>query len=686
MNHDNFNIETGSDECKALLETSTQDVYRKNAFRITGLPADVSIRDIKRRIDDLRHAEEIGDVEDEHSHAFALTPPPTLDDIRKTAQILQDPERRIIHELYWFWPLEWGKGKTDPALAALNKGDKTSAFNIWKQALNGQPGTSTLICKHNIAVLYHLVALDEELFKQNPNEEKLKLIDKYWWSSFKYWEEIIRDDHFWNLVTNRILSAGDPRLTADFAMSLRATLPKALHKIHGELALAYAEKGNVSLTRKHADYMSKTFQGLADDVSTTFNLITKPIQARVRDAVANAARIAGHQPDKASDAASDLFQQVEQPLEILKNLLDPKDHNLIDLLDAVADAGLTCHMTIAREQEDWIRSRKILEDAERYATSADVQARIAEQYSLCRIMRHCEMFSIGSKNSPENAASEGNSLLSIVRPLIAELDASGAHVNLKNRAKEEVAGTVAQCAIAYGNKTEDWENSMVLLAAAQQFAVSDGLKDFIDRNLKTVRQNIQNMEGSQSQEERNADFIGTADGTVYNTPGSSSKPASRRAYSSAPSSSNWKGALVVLGIIGFFIIVLGNNNSQQNHQPSYAPAPAQNAAPTSPRNDATPSPQSYDNRPSRSTLKSEIENGKRRADEIETQIREMDNSLQDYNNRLTYYRNAEMVDEHNALIPTYNALVQERKSLYYEYSQLIDDINSKVRSYNAGSR
>ncbi len=611
MNHDDFNIEIGSDECKALLETSTPYVYRQNAFRITGLPADVSIRDIKRRIDDLKHAEEIGDAADEHSHAYALKPPPTLADIREAAQILQDPERRIIQEFYWFWPLEWGSGKNDPALVALNKGDITSAFNTWKQTSNGLPESAKLVYKHNLAILYQLVVLDHELanFQKNLSEESLKKVKDYWSASSLYCKEILQDDLFWKLVSNRIISVGDPRLTVDLSVRIRKTLPKALHKISGQLALIYVEHGKSDMAGKHAEYIAATYQGLADDISTTFKLITKPTQKRILDAVAIAKETAERQPDKAADAATDLFKAVAKPLVILEKFLSLKDHTLIDLRDAVADAGLSCQKAFARKQKDWKRCLSILDNAKAFAISEDIRERIAEQYSaiqgtiylapiyekceevgnasknspknalfegnrlltitrpllaalavadmpvtnknrakdevagtlmqcaiyygnetrelkgsldllkaaqqlavdtelrgyikgndqLYHLLQSCDDVGTSSKNAPEKALSEGNRLLSIARPLIAELDAANLHVNAKSRAKEELAGTVAQCAIAYGNKTEDWKNSMALLAAAQQFAVSDGLKEFIERNLTTVRQNIRNGAGAQSQ-------------------------------------------------------------------------------------------------------------------------------------------------------------------------------------------
>jgi len=716
MNQDDYKIETNTTDWKALLEASTPYVYRRNAFRITGLPADVSIRDIKRRIDDLKHAEEIGDVEDEHSHAFALTPPPTIEHIREAALSLQDPELRIVQEFYWFWPMEWGKGKTDPAFVALSKGNKTAAFNIWKQALHGPQLATMIISKHNLAVFYQIVALDNELsfFRKNPTEEALKLIDKYWHYSFNFWKEIIEENLFWDLVANRILAAADPRLTAELSANMRTTLPKALHKINGQLALMYIENGNLDLAGKHAIYMAETYQGLTDDVSATFNLITEPIQMQIRDAVAIATRIAERQPDKAAEAANDLFKTVIRPLEILKSIPSLKDHILIDLLDAVAEAGLLCGEVYAREQKGWKQGLLILEKAQTYAMSIDVSARISKQYSLLKedtslrsIIQMCEEVSGASKKSPENAISEGNRLLTIARPLIAELDMSDAHDNVKNRAKDEVAGTLAQCAIDYGNKTGEWKSSIGLLETAQQLAVSVELKEFIDRNLQISRQNVK-FAGLESISE--APSLSRWNGIGFHLYGSTDHDADTKSYLStyyfviflipffpicryrvipidngyrflgkAPLRRFDKILPVIFWLLtGFIIFNIANNEPVSSSQ--YRSTP-----PTTKSNVTSP-PQSYDNRSARTSLRTEIENGKRRAKEMESQIRDMDSRLEDYERKLNYYRSTKMVNEYNMLVPTFNALVQQRKALFQQYDLVINDVNSKVNSYNAGSR
>lgn len=101
------------------------------------MAVDSTVRDIKRRLDDLKAAEEMGESEGEHTHAFALDETPGLEQIRAAAQKLHDPEKRIVDEFFWFWPFEWGQGYKDPALAPLRNGHQQSAFAAWTAAEAG---------------------------------------------------------------------------------------------------------------------------------------------------------------------------------------------------------------------------------------------------------------------------------------------------------------------------------------------------------------------------------------------------------------------------------------------------------------------------------------------------------------------------------------------------------------------
>src|ERR1017187_2760704 len=121
----------GSSACLPLIEAATKDLFRKNAFRITGLPVDATAREEARHNDKIRQLAELGKDPHTQNAAFPIKPPPGLDEIREAIQKIKDPEERLIDEFFWFWPEEFGNSQSDPAIQALAKGDSKTAIEIW---------------------------------------------------------------------------------------------------------------------------------------------------------------------------------------------------------------------------------------------------------------------------------------------------------------------------------------------------------------------------------------------------------------------------------------------------------------------------------------------------------------------------------------------------------------------------
>ena len=58
-------------DCKPLIEAATKELFRNNAFRITGLPVDSTAREIGKHADKLKMMEELGHGASAHTAAFA---------------------------------------------------------------------------------------------------------------------------------------------------------------------------------------------------------------------------------------------------------------------------------------------------------------------------------------------------------------------------------------------------------------------------------------------------------------------------------------------------------------------------------------------------------------------------------------------------------------------------------------
>lgn len=366
-----------SGECKPLVSACIPSVYIHNAFRITGLPVDASARDIKRRIDDLKAASEMGDDDDEHTHAFALKPPPAVDHIREAAQRLQDSERRIIEEFFWFWPREWGKGSSDSALTALRNGDKDTAFKLWSAALNEDEEPASVVAKHNLAVMYHMVALDSEILalKSDLTPQQAATVAKYWNTCFKWWEELTEDETFWSLVADRIRMLDDERLTTGFARRMRSAFPVAFDRINALLAMQYAEKGKYDHAKQHVAYMNQTHQG-ADDVDRVISDILKPLETRINDAAEKAVARARQDATQGADIAKELLATTKQPLAIARSMLAEGHAIRSYLFEHVSDACFTCLIAYGNKTEDWPACIALLKLTEPLAVTAEAREKI----------------------------------------------------------------------------------------------------------------------------------------------------------------------------------------------------------------------------------------------------------------------------------------------------------------------
>lgn len=304
-----------SEDCKPMLEAATKDLFRKNAFRITGLPVDSTTREISRHSDKLKIMAELGHEESVHTAAFAIKPPPSLDEIREAIQRLNDPEKRLIDEFFWFWPEEFDNNQSDPATQALAKGDSKTAIEIWAARENGAASSAT--AKHNLALIHHVRALDSEIDAlENADEvEPRQNIATDWREAFSRWENLATNEHFWEQVVARIRQMNEPNLPTGFARRMRATLPEALDKINAELAVAFAESGKTGLARLHIQFMRETHQGL-DNVEKTAELVLTPAKNRLKEQTRRAKERADKNPREGAKAARELIEQSRPTLSL----------------------------------------------------------------------------------------------------------------------------------------------------------------------------------------------------------------------------------------------------------------------------------------------------------------------------------------------------------------------------------
>jgi hypothetical protein len=684
MSENQYSTEGRIGECKPLIDACTPLVYRHNAFRITGLFSDASVRDIKRRVDDLKHAEEIGDAEEEHCHAFALKPPPSLEHIREAALRLQDPERRIVEEFFWFWPMEWGTGKRDPALKALANGDKKSPHEMWIEELGSSASEKSVICKHNLAVLYQMTALDGEHLnlKKTLTEDSLNRIEKYWRKSFEWWESLTDDEHFWGLMTQRIRLLDDPRLTTGFVRRMRVTLPDALDKINAMLAIQYIQKGNFDSAKSHIAFMHETHQGL-DNTAKTLSDVTGPLNARLHAAIEKAEEIARQKPDSADSAAEELVTIAQDIVPILEVLYPANSYQILDACDAIFTTCLMCVNNHTRETDAWDSSISILDALIPFAKVEEAKIKLIEVRRHAKLQKELshpkieELFELIHKTDNLNLLAKINAIYSHAPILLSEIEsACGRSSGAYEHSADLVARKLREIAVELYNQVDqsrptDAGIKMLALSLfihdrASSLACGVEMQNRFQEDESTLREfrnalRTQGTDRSLKQRLIREGLLPLWGNTEIEPPPLPVRPES-----------SGKGMLITIAIAVIMLVIYGLSQNDSGSSNASRQTPSYN----------------YQNTVSspRSSLTNQIEEGKTRAKQMEARIQSWDAQLDRMERELNTYQASRRTSEYNQLLPSFNSLVDQRNTLYEQYEKQIDDINAMVNRYNSGVR
>ena len=405
VEHVQDNLESDRSSVK-LFEAVTPELYRQNAFRVLGLPVGATMRDIKRRQAKLKMRERLGvNSTSDKGGYLPLKPPPDEDDIAKAIQRLQDPETRLLDELFWFWPRELGSSEDD-GLKLLAENKVNDALSLW--AKYEEHGTTDRVSTHNIAVLYHALALDLEhkATSGSLNERQIEVYRRCWKGAYKRWAKLLYDEGFWSRLAARIRMLNDPRLTTGSAHRIQNSLPKALLLINARLALQAAEKGKKQGVQRHIMLMQKSSfdqvlinEALRDALSN--------IRQRIKMICAPVESKANENPERADKVARQLLKDAKPLLSIIDQLLPEEDLTRAGAHDEVAVKALQCQSVYVSKTEDWKRFLEQLENILPLAASKNILSRIEENIEIAKKLIKIKMcFFCEQDQGDDNAAIE----------------------------------------------------------------------------------------------------------------------------------------------------------------------------------------------------------------------------------------------------------------------------------------
>lgn len=214
--------------------------YRQNAFFLLDARADASVQEIRRLQNRAEVLLGMGKILDSTVLPLLKRNQVTREDILFGIQRLEDGQSRIREEVYWVHA--GPKGDSLPVGAA----SLSSLISFLSKTSQGT-GRQAAIAAHNLAVANHALAFEQEFSKSTT----LQARQEAWNAALSSWRSAYQNEEFWDFMSERISSWGDPAVSDSDLQRARRELAEELLRPHRQLATDYVGAGNYEFARLH---------------------------------------------------------------------------------------------------------------------------------------------------------------------------------------------------------------------------------------------------------------------------------------------------------------------------------------------------------------------------------------------------------------------------------------------------
>lgn len=491
-----MNSNLSSTGCVPLIEACTLALYRKNIFRITGLPVDATAREVSKQVQRLQMIEEMGGDPAGVRPGFSLPDPPDRWEIRDALARMKEPKHRLVDEFFWFWPERFGASKEDPAMQAILAGESDRAAAIWRTLEK----EGSFVAQHNLAVMYHMSAIDwtNHQIEHGLDPELNDKIRGYWKKSFERWEPMIDADSLWDMLKERVRTLNDEALTTGFVRRMLQFLPQALDRVNAEAALKLAEQENMDWARFHVEFMRETHAGL-DDVESTAEMVLAPTKRRVEAHLKSSLEEGREAPSRGSELATQLMERC-RPMMSLFDLFHGKEaHQRNELFDEVGQAVLEMLVGHQRATDDNKAFVKILKEALEFSSGSHLRERIIKNISIGEgnlqgqllepLFKGLRAITDSAQTPAQKLAWVKSQVLTKLPKLATKIGAgSSAYVNMM----DTLALAMREISIDAHNDASDFRTAEAALNLAQELAVGKELRDRIRGDIVTLTESKKN--------------------------------------------------------------------------------------------------------------------------------------------------------------------------------------------------
>lgn len=310
-------------------------VIRENPFRLLGLPATATSREVRRRVEELAVKASLG-----------ASPELDADRLSRIRQALEDPVQRLGHEVFWLHSSPDVVGPSiDPTSAAAAT---SAAFDVLRSRAGRPPSLAQAISLHDLAVLtYGRYELGPEA--QDPSD------------ILPLWAEVQTADGFWEYLKGRAVEAHDPRLTPNLVERIRIDLA-------GVVLGPIAERAATLIEEQRFDSAAVVLRAirrsglLPEAIDSAASVAVAPLRDRLRRGAAVVEEILASVPASENVTASTRAKFTKAEDVLVLNLLAPfnrlkeVDPLFADaaLADEVAAAAHRLSVGVCNALRDWV--------------------------------------------------------------------------------------------------------------------------------------------------------------------------------------------------------------------------------------------------------------------------------------------------------------------------------------------
>ena len=495
-------------QLESIKHLFTQNLYWSNPYNVLQLPVYAKPKDIRKRKEDLEATAFCGNAQDSYSRLLPYDWKITPEVTEGLFETLKSPEPRLFYWLLWFWPMEKDGRNVDEPIQYLSQcaaSDRIGGLSTWYEYYLSDGGDRDLISNHNLAVYYHMMALEQERYRLSGEDIDLPQCDKLWKSTIKHFDRLLNNDDFWEYFADRVTDLNDPQITTDMVSKLRHDLPMGLDQINAALLKEYLCKNELDDGRRQLEYIKSSQQGL-DDVEGTltelvnamfkrFNIYRESIRKQVEGAKRTGAAVA----DKVLRGAA-------RRLKCLALIAGVESPGYMRMSDEIAYLVLECQIEYAKATRDWELSVSLLRQALAFAQSTHAKKRLSQNLTIVKknaddvkvekffykwvILSEADHIS----DRPEDGLRLAEKLLAEAPQMLSEarlLNVGEESLNVTQFA-DDLALKIQNCLISYSNDSHDYEACLNLQLEAEGIAISEDVKARLREGIKVIRRNIAN--------------------------------------------------------------------------------------------------------------------------------------------------------------------------------------------------